>query len=189
MADSAAADELPGDLGALLYDPEHWSFTPVSEQLDVRRFVTEASAIAKRLGVVLIAAPAVTLTTVLLPRYIGDRYRAYLDAGIARSAATADIVCLQAQNAVRDTGRYAAFVREGCGQVKEVNPAASVIAGLSTNPPGTPVDAGMLARAIDASASMVDGWWLNVPSPGPRCPTCNEPRPEIGVAALRAAFA
>lgn len=189
MSGAAGAGELPEDLGVLVYDPEHWAFTPLAEQLDLGRSVARAARTAADLGVLLVAAPAVTLTKVLAPDFRGDRYDAYLAAGIAREAAAASVVCLQAQNAVRETRRYAAFVRAGRDQVKEVNPAASVIAGLSTNPPGDPVDAGMLSRAIEATAGLVEGWWLNVPSPGPRCPTCNPPRPDVGVAALRSVFA
>jgi hypothetical protein len=33
---------------------------------------------------------------------------------------------------------------------------------------------------------MVNGYWLNIPEPGPYCPTCTPARPQVGVAALRA---
>jgi len=45
----------------------------------------------------------------------------------------------------------------------------------------------MVAAAIvayQASRSAVDGYWLNIPGNGPRCPTCNTARPDIGVKAL-----
>jgi len=48
------------------------------------------------------------------------------------------------------------------------------------------VDSGNLTDAIDATRSMVDGYWLNIPGQGPRCPTCNPPRPDIAIQTLRA---
>jgi hypothetical protein len=187
MAAAVAAGALPAGTGALLYDPEHWEFTPVEEQLQVERHVMVARSVADHLGATLIAAPAVSLTR-LLPGRVRDRYASYLEAGIAASAAAADIVDVQAQNAVRDTDLYAAFVAAAGEQVHAVSPGTGVIAGLSTNPPGAPVDAAMLTSAIEATAGVVTGYWLNVPSPGRHCPTCNPPRPDIGIAALRGAF-
>ena len=43
-----------------------------------------------------------------------------------------------------------------------------------------------LTAAIQATKSLVDGYWLNIPGQGPRCPTCNPPRPDVGIAAMRA---
>jgi hypothetical protein len=195
MEAAARTGDLPDDAGALLYDPEHWSFTPEAEQLDVAGSVARGLAVTRPAGLLLLAAPAVTLARALQPPRGGllrlrppDRYDAFLDLGIAALAAAADVVEIQAQGAVRDTERYARFVAAAAEQVRATNPAAHLLAGLSTNPPGEPVDAAMLGRAITASIGTVEGWWLNVPSPGPRCPTCNPPRPDVGIAALRIAF-
>lgn len=176
----------PG-IAAVLYDPEHWAFTPLDEQLDIGGYVTRAAAIAHTRGLVLIAAPAVTLTRVVGPRLV-DRYESYIEAGIARAAAAADIVVVQAQGAERDVARYQRFVEAATAQVHETRPATTVLAGLSTNPPGSPVDARMLASAIEAVSGAVSGFWLNVPARGPRCPTCNPPRPDVGIDAIRLAF-
>ncbi len=97
----------------------------------------------------------------------------------------ADVIEVQAQSLERSAATYAAFVREAAGQARAANPGVSVLAGLSTNPPGPVVTSQQLAAAMQASHSSVDGYWLNIPSPGPRCPTCNPPRPEVGIAALR----
>jgi hypothetical protein len=56
-----------------------------------------------------------------------------------------------------------------------------VLAGLSTNPPGEPVDSQQLTAAIQATKSIVDGYWLNIPGQGPQCPTCNAARPDIAI--------
>ncbi len=61
-----------------------------------------------------------------------------------------------------------------------------MLAGLSTNPPGAPVSSQHLTAAIQATRSMVAGYWLNIPGQGPRCPTCNAPQPEVAIQALQA---
>jgi hypothetical protein len=42
----------------------------------------------------------------------------------------------------------------------------------------------MLA-AVAATGGAVDGYWLNIPGPGPQCPTCGPPNPGIALAFLR----
>lgn len=117
-----------------------------------------------------------------------DRYDDYLDCGLAALAGPADIVVVQAQNAARDHRRYRRLVEAAVGQVHDVNRRAIVLAGISTNPPGDPVTAAAIAASVRASIDLVSGYWLNVPNPGPHCPTCNEARPDIGIAALQAVF-
>ena len=60
-----------------------------------------------------------------------------------------------------------------------------MLAGLSTNPPGAPVDSQQLTAVVEATQSMVDGYRLNIPGPGPRCPTCNNSRPDIAIQTLQ----
>ena len=62
----------------------------------------------------------------------------------------------------------------------------AILAGLSTNPPGAEVTSQQLTAAVHATRGIVDGYWLNIPGRGSRCPTCNSPRPDVGRAALRA---
>jgi hypothetical protein len=101
-------------------------------------------------------------------------------------AKVADMIELQAQNLERDSGTYATFVREAAAQARAAHPGVTVLAGLSTNPPGALVGSDQLVAAIDASRAFVEGYWLNIPGPGVRCPTCNQKRPGVGIEALRA---
>jgi hypothetical protein len=172
---------------AVVYDCENWQFTPAVERFNLSHYVGEAVSLAHEHGLWLIAAPAVTLVQVLAPGK-GNRYDRYLGAGIATAAAAADIVDIQAQGAERDADEYARFVSAAAGQVRAANPNAIVLAGLSTNPPGKPVHPKMLISAIQSVAGIVQGFWLNVPDPGPYCPTCNPAAPEVGIAALVGAF-
>jgi hypothetical protein len=71
------------------------------------------------------------------------------------------------------------FVQAAAAQARAANPRVSVLAGLSTNPPGEVVSGQQLAAAIRVSSAAVSGYWLNVPGQGPRGPACRAPRPDL----------
>jgi hypothetical protein len=186
LEDAVTGGRLPAGTYAVLYDPEAWSFTPVAEQRDPVQAATRAAAVAHAHGLRLIVTPALNLTTVLAPGRQQPRWRAFLDLNlVARLAGLADIIELQAQSLERDTAVYTAFVQAATSQARTANPRIIVLAGLSTNPPGAPVDSQQLTAAVRATRSMVDGYWLNIPGRGPRCPTCNAPRPDIAIQTLQ----
>src|SRR5262249_2736068 len=109
----------------------------------------------------------------------------YLRLGIAADAARyADVFDIQAQRAERSTELYTTFVRQAAAQAREANPKVVVLAGISTNPNGQHVTADDLLRAIAATRDVVDGYWLNIPRPGPHCPRCNDYRPDIAIDVL-----
>jgi len=186
LEDAVTGGRLPAGTYGVLYDPEAWSFTPVAEQRDPVPAATRAAAVAHAHGLRLIVTPALNLTTVLAPGTQQPRWRTFLDLNlVARLAGVADIVEIQAQSLQRKTATYTAFVRAATSQASAANPQVIVLAGLSTNPPGAPVDSQQLTAAIRATRSLVDGYWLNIPGRGPRCPTCNAPRPDIAIHALQ----
>jgi hypothetical protein len=181
--------QLPPGARAVLYDPEAWPFTPLAEQRDPVRGAAQAAELARASGLQLIVAPALNLTTVLRPGGQVPRWQSFIDLGIAGSmAGVADAVELQAQSLERDARGYATFVGAAAAQARAASPAVSLLAGLSTNPPGAGVTSQQLVAAIQASRPLVDGYWLNIPGRGPRCPTCNRPRPDIGADVLRQAL-
>jgi hypothetical protein len=180
LEEAVTGGRLPAGTYGVLYDPEAWPLTPVAEQRDPVQAATRAAAVAHAHGLRLIVTPALNLTTVLAPGT--PRWRAFLDLNlVARLAGVADIVEFQAQSLERDTATYTAFVQAATSQASTANPRIIVLAGLSTNPPGAPVDSQQLTAAIRATRSLVDGYWLNIPGQGPRCPTCNAPRPDIAI--------
>lgn len=182
---TALADHQIPAGGAVLYDCENWSFTPTAEQRDPVQAATEAADLAHANGLKFIVAPALDLMTVLASHTPGQDWQRYIRLGLAGAMAkVADVVELQAQSLERDPGTYAAFVSQATAQAKAANPRITMLAGLSTNPPGTVVTSSMLTAAIASSESVVDGYWLNIPGPGPRCPNCNAPQPQIGAAVL-----
>lgn len=177
---------LPARTYGVLYDPEAWSFTPASEQRDPLQAAIRAAAAARAHGLRLIVAPALNLTKVLESSGSEPRWRAFLELNLAgRLARIASVIDLQAQSLERNTATYTAFVRAASSQARATNPTIEVLAGLSTNPPGEPVDAQHLQAAIQATRSTVNGYWLNIPGQGQRCPTCNAPSPEIAIQALQ----
>jgi hypothetical protein len=188
LHDAIEGNQLPYDCRAVLYDPEAWAFTPGEEQRDPAGATARAAGLAHTSGLRLIVAPALSLTTVLGGGpAAAPRWRRFLGLGLAAAVArSADAIEIQAQSLERDTASYAAFVTAAAAQAKEANPRVSVLAGLSTNPPGAPVSLGQLTAAVQATRQAVDGYWLNIPRPGRHCPTCNPPRPELGIQLLRA---
>jgi len=187
MNHALTAGRLPAGLGAVVYDPEAWSFTPAAEQRDPVRAAARAADLARAHGLRLIVAPALNLTAVLSRGSAAPRWRQFLDLRLAaKLARAADVIELQAQSLERSPGTYAAFVREAAAQARDANAGVTVLAGLSTNPPGAAVDSRQLLAAIDASRSSVDGYWLNIPGSGSRCPTCNQEQPDVGIETLRA---
>ncbi len=181
------AGQVPPGTWGVLYDPEAWGFTPVAEQRDPVLAATQAAAVAHANGLRLIVTPALNLTTVLQPGRTQPRWQQFLDLNLAGNLArVADVIELQAQSLERDSGTYAGFVKAAAAQAGAANPVVTVLAGLSTNPPGAPVSSQHLTAAIRATRSMVAGYWLNIPGQGARCPTCNAPQPGVAIQTLQA---
>ena len=186
---------VPPDAYGVLYDPENWSFTPASEQRDPVAATRQAAQAAHRRGLKLLVAPALNLTSVLAPGTGagagggGPRWQQFLNLRLlAHLAQVADVVELQAQSLERDTGTYTSFVRAAAAQARAARSGITVLAGLSSNPPGPPVTGQHLTDVIRATRSMVDGYWLNIPGQGARCPNCSAPAPEVAQQALQAAI-
>jgi len=185
LEQAVQSGQIPAGTYGVLYDPEAWSFTPTAEQRNPVAAARQAAAVAHAHGLKFLVAPALNLTTVLDPGS-GPRWQAFLRLGlVSQLAKVADVVELQAQSLERDTATYASFVRAAASQATTANPGVTVLAGLSTNPPGAVVTTQNLAAAIQATRSAVDGYWLNVPGQGARCPTCNASRPDIAVETLK----
>jgi hypothetical protein len=186
LQQAVTGNQLPAGTRAVLYDPEAWSFTPAAEQQNPAQAAQQAAGLAHAHGLKLIVAPALNLTTVQSGS-TGPRWKQFLNLGLAGAMAkVADVIELQAQSLEQQTGTYADFVRAAAAQARAANPKVTVLAGLSTNPPGAPVSSQQLTAAISATSAMVDGYWLNIPGQGARCPSCNAPRPDIGRQTLRA---
>lgn len=191
MAASVAAGDLPAGTGALLYDPESWSFTPPAEQHDLGHYVSMAVSLAHQHGWQLIVTPGVDLTKVLDPSVAASngRYQAFLSSGLDQAVASADVVDVQAQSDERVSANYASFVKAAADQLHKANPKVVVISGLSSNPPIGVVTSQELADAMAVVAGFVQGYWMNIPNgPNPSCPGCGQPQPQVAIGALTTAF-
>ena len=171
--------QLPSGTRAVLYDPEVWPYTPVAEQRHPVLAAQQAAAITRAHHLSLIVAPALDLATAQ-GRPGGPLWRRYLRLNLAGAMArVASVVEVQAQSLEREPRTYRAFVRAAAAQARAASPHVTVLAGLSTNPPGPAVSGQQLASAVQASSAAVSGYWLNIPGQGPRCPACNAPRPDL----------
>jgi hypothetical protein len=187
LKQAVTSGQIPTGTYGVMYDPEVWSATPVDEQHDPVGAAASAASVAHAHGLRFIVAPALNLTTVLSPGSGAQRWQRFLDLNLpAEFAKVADIIELQAQSLERDATSYATFVREATAQATAAKPGVTVIAGLSTNPPGSTVNSTNLVAAIAATRTLVTGYWLNIPGQGAQCPTCGPANPAVGIAALRA---
>jgi hypothetical protein len=178
--------------GALIFDLEHWAFSPLSEQQHpLAAEESVARAAAQDPGTVLILAPALDLTTVF--QTMGPKASAYLRLHLAGDAAMAlaraherGYVDVQAQSLELDPAAYGAFAKSAVQQVRAAAPGVAVLLGLSTSPSvGSPTLADLIAD-VNATRAYVRGYWLNVPKPGPHCPRCGPFNPALAAALLAA---
>jgi hypothetical protein len=178
---------LPPWIEAVLYDNEAWSFTPAAEQRSPGLYTAMAAKLAHQHHLLFVASPALDLTNVVA-RQSGPSQKAaaYLEMHLAGQAAdAADVLNIQAQSLERSTTAYVDFVRKAAAQARQAKPGITVLAGISSNPTGPQVTAAQLMRAITGVRPYVDGYWMNIPSPGPACPRCNPARPDLAIAAIQ----
>jgi hypothetical protein len=162
---AAMLPHLPSGTGAVLYDNEHWSLTPLDQQADPASYYKKAEALVHAAGYVFIATPGTTVAPSV--------------------AAYADVVDVQAQESQATSSEYSRRVLPIVQEIRRANPKVIIVSGLSTNPRmGIPAAAQLVddARSV---ASYVQGYWLNVPAPGPSCPRCLQPQPQLGMQFLQ----
>ncbi|MGH7641151.1 MAG: hypothetical protein ACREOL_09655 [Candidatus Dormibacteria bacterium] len=168
----------------LLYDLEAWAFSPAQERRDPASAIRLGAAMAHNSGTWYAAAPSLTLARELRPRALSPEV-AYLSSGLIDAAAPAcDLLHVQSQSLERTPTRYLRFVRQVVGRARSLNPTLWITAGLSTNPPGPAVSLEQLLECVALTEGIVDGYWLNVPRPGPRCPRCRPEDPALAALLL-----
>jgi hypothetical protein len=184
--------QLPKEVKAVLYDSESWKFTPPEEQHNVAKYYKLAADEVHRHGLLFVATPATDLTRVLSPNLTSTgqgvhsgHVDEFLQLGIARDAARyADIYEIQAQRSVDDLSLYTRYVKDAAAQARAANPKVIIFAGLTTAYP-VGVTAQQLYDAVKATRGYVVGYWLNIPSGGPGCPTCGKAKPQVAVELLK----
>jgi hypothetical protein len=187
LRDAIVSHSLVPGTRAVIYDDEDWTLTPRDQQLQPARYYREAAAVAHRYGLLLIATPATDLVNALAPGTpIGQKYGEFLKLGIAAAAAReADVYEIQAQGSEGALSTYRQFVLAAGAQASKAHPGIELLAGISTNPSGRMQTPSVLFNAVQATRSIVAGYWLNDPSKGQACPKCTGPYPQVAVAFLQ----
>ncbi len=136
----------------VMYDPENWSATPVSEQRNPVRYMTLFGHLAHAHGLKVIQAPALDLATVpgsVLPRRPGESAdQWFVRADIAgKAAASGDIFQLQDELNITSGGQYAWMFNTTERQARAANSNVRVFSEVSTAD-GTAAQMATAARSI-----------------------------------------
>lgn len=155
---------IPG-VKVLLYDNEDWSLTPLTEQQNLLGYYQQAASIAHAHGYLLIGTPVsktISQAAVQIAPYV-------------------DVLDIQSQYDQAVASTYAAHVLPLAQAARKANAKLLILSGLSTNPPTGIPTAAQLVNDAQAVSQSVQGYWLNIPSPGTACPKCHLPQPQIGI--------
>jgi Cellulase (glycosyl hydrolase family 5) len=151
--------------GAVLYAPGATGSTPRAQQHDPAHYYELAAQVAHAHGLLLIAAPAMSLvpaTDPLAPPAARDA--AFLRLGIVTAAARyADVFDVPAARDETYAAGYASFARSAAAQATRAHPGIELIAGLSSPVPGTQRDGDELLDAYLGTRLIVSGYALDAP--------------------------
>jgi len=143
----------------VLYDPENWSATPLSERRNPVRYMTLFGQLAHAHGLKVIQAPSLDLATVtgsVLPRQPGESAdQWFVRADIAgKAAAAGDIFQLQDESNTTAGGQYAYMFNTAERQARAANPDVLVFSEVSTD------DATAAQMAAAAKSITPDGFYV-----------------------------
>jgi hypothetical protein len=146
----------------VMYDPENWSQTPVSEQQDPVKYLTLFGQLAHAHGLKVVAAPALDLGAVtgsLLPRLAGETCAQwYARVNIAgAAAANSNIYILQDESNMTNLAAYDSLYGTAASQARAANSSVAVYSEVST--------ANGTAAQMTAAAQSIspDGFYVAAP--------------------------
>ncbi|MDA8197692.1 MAG: hypothetical protein M0019_10875 [Actinomycetota bacterium] len=157
---------------AVVYDPEHWSFTPLNEQINPGAASQAASKVAKGAGYIYVVTPALDLSKAIAPN---EPISAQLleEAGVfSQLAVGADAMVIQSQSLQSDISAFDSLLSTASAEAKQSNPNIMVLGGLSTNGRGVTPTSESLLSAYESAKNAVQGYWFNVPGQNQYCPNC-----------------
>ncbi len=167
----------------ILLDLEKWQFTPLAEQKDPLKYYSMASDYAKRYGYGLIAAPGLSLFPGSFDQKLSYIERSNFYGKVSKYAS---IVEIQSQSLEFNNSNFSRLVDTALTQAKTTDQLTSVFAGLSTNPPAGVATASQLLNLVNSAPIGLQGFWMNIPSPGAMCPNCNVQSPDVADAMFQA---
>jgi hypothetical protein len=149
---------------SVLYDPEGWAATPLTERQHPEVAIRSFAALGHQEGWTVIVTPHHSLVTVpggeCTTEPAESEREAFLRCDITgKAAAYAEVVETQAQDLQTTPDQYRAFVEETAAQARAANPHVQVIAGLSASNRVTP---SQLFAAWDSVRDLVDGYYLAI---------------------------
>ncbi|MGZ4149377.1 MAG: hypothetical protein ACXVQJ_05010 [Actinomycetota bacterium] len=158
-------DRIAPEITTVMYDPENWDATPLTEQQHPIEAMQAFASAARSAGYRVVLTPHPNLVEVPgaeCPAQPNETIQAaFLRCGIVAAAAQqADVVEIQTQFLEAHTATYAASVRWLTFQARAANPDVVVLAGLSTR---FTLDARTLLTAWEAVRNVVDGHYLAIP--------------------------
>jgi hypothetical protein len=162
-----ARHQIPSGVTAVAYDPELWTATPLAEQANPRRYMSLFAAAAHRHGYAVILMPGRDILLArgaTCPKRPGEQLdTAFLRCGLPSDAARlSQAVVIQTAPVEMATAEVREFAAACAQQVRASNPAAVLIATLSTRPGRRPVTGRQLAGAAAAIRPFVQGFLLNM---------------------------
>ncbi|PWI54884.1 hypothetical protein [Sulfoacidibacillus thermotolerans] len=166
------------NITGIVLDLEHWSFTPISEQINFVQTLRETENFARQQHLNVLFTPATDLARALYPH--GRIDSQYITLRIpANSAHIVNQFEIQAQGVESTPAAYLNFIQESVQQIRSVHSSIPVFAGLSSAPSGQNVSANTLLLDEQITMKWVQGYWLNIPERGAACSRCKESRPEV----------
>lgn len=190
---AVAHHRVPAGTTEVMYDNENWSSTPLREQSNPATYERNFVTLAHQHGYRAILTPALNIVN-NMACFNGNLtlLQNYLNCGVPRmsAAAGADVFEIQAQgnedalstNCATNPGSFYCVVTKSAAQARTVAPNLTIWAGLSTNHQGMVSSGSHLYTDSRNTASVVQGYWLNVPKQSPGCPSCSpDGAPQVAV--------
>jgi hypothetical protein len=160
IVQALADHRIAADTRAVVYDNERSTGTPANELADPVRYCRMTAQLLHSSGLEYIASPGFDLSG---PRPAnGEWFQQFVRAGLMNCARDADYLDIQDQ-LMQGTSIYARDAQDAATLLRQINPAAKLLMGLSTSPSGQLATAGQLWRAYQDTSRYVNGYWLNVP--------------------------
>jgi hypothetical protein len=160
IAAALANHHIAPDTRAVVYDNERSTGTPAAELEDPVRYCRLTAQLLHQNGLEYIASPGFDLSG---PRPAnGEWFQQFVRAGLMRCGRYTDYLDIQDQ-LMQGTSTYSRDAQAAATLLRQINPRAKLLMGLSTSPSGRLGTAGQLWHAYLDTSRFVNGYWLNVP--------------------------
>jgi len=160
IAQALASHHIAANTKAVVYDNEVSTGTPAAERADPVRYCRMTARLLHQHGLKYIASPGFDLSGTRPAD--GEWFQQFAQAGLMNCGLHADYLDIQDQLR-QGTPGYARDAHAATRLLRQVNPRAKLLMGLSTSPSGRLDTADQLWRGYQDTNRFVDGYWLNVP--------------------------